>query len=411
MSSLSLTGLLRRTLVVCTVVSLLLSLVPGAALGVGATVGSDRPDETAAGGQVLGAYGAGSLFDLFDPDDDEQGEDEDEEDEDEDAEEEDEEKEEEDEEEKREEKDEVGGEDGEDRDGDDEDRDEEENEGEEEDEPAADRGRNGENSDERGENRAEGSAGPDGEASEDGSGVGNLVGAVLTEVVRTPDDGDRPGGGEDRTPRPDGSDSGGAGEADDSASGEASSSGSGSAVGPDGSDEADEGRASGEGGDVGDASSASQVETPTADPATETPSGTTETPSPARVRVEDVSTNRSVVTEGEPVRIVATVVNEGGQTGTRDVRLRLFGEVVDVRNVTVAGDEAREVSFVRQISAPGTYEAAVGNATTTVTVEAGTESRATTTDGGPASQETPGFTAVVALLGVLVAVWIARLRE
>ena len=377
MSPLPLTGPAGRTLFVCVVVSLLLGLAPGAALGVDAPVESDRPGETAPGGRVLGTDGAGSLVDLFDPGDDGEGDggdDGSEEDEDEAEEENEDEDEEDDEGDEGEEREEHEGEgEGE---GEGEDEDESEGEGEDEDERNPD-DREGDRDDER-------AGASDGDPTEEETGVDGPVGAVLTELIGTPDD---------------------------DASREASSSGSGSVETQNGGDgdRTPEG-----GGDLPGVTPAPQVETSTAGSgngtplATGTPSGTTEPPAPARLRVENVSTNRSTVIEGDPVRITATVVNAGGRTGTRDVRLHLFGEVVDVQSVTVPGGDARRVSFVREITAPGTYRAAVGNATTVVTVEAEETGTEAGTYPEPSSQGTPGFTALAALLGVLGAVVLSR---
>ena len=131
----------------------------------------------------------------------------------------------------------------------------------------------------------------------------------------------------------------------------------------------------------------------------------------ADVRVADVSTNRSIVTEGESIRVTAMVVNEGDTTGSHDVRLHLFGEVVAVRSVTVEGNDRLQVSFVRTILAPGTYEATVGEVSTTFTVRGGTRTE-TPIVTEPSSQPIPGPNGPLVLLGAplaLLAVFAATL--
>ena len=189
--------------------------------------------------------------------------------------------------------------------------------------------------------------------------------------------------------------------ATDSSNGEApSDSGSSSSAGSTGGDGEDE------------SARAAAPSSPAAAPEVTVVQASTPTPAPGKLRVADVSTNRSAVTAGEPVRITATVVNEGSATATRRLRLHLFGEVVDARSVRVPPDSSRRATFVRQIVAPGTYRATVGNASTEVTVEAGASpsGSAATGVGFPDSQATPGFTALAAFLALLAAVSVARFR-
>lgn len=122
--------------------------------------------------------------------------------------------------------------------------------------------------------------------------------------------------------------------------------------------------------------------------------------------VASVSANRSAVPAGESVRIDVVVRNDAGSAANRTVGLRLFGEVVDERSVTIPEDGLRRVSFVRRIESPGRYEASVGGVETTITVTGASES----TPRVLPPQQTPGFTTVAALFGLLVAVLIARRR-
>jgi len=147
-----------------------------------------------------------------------------------------------------------------------------------------------------------------------------------------------------------------------------------------------------------------QVETPT-------PTVTNGTPESEQFHVENATVNRSTVAVGESVRITATVVNPYVTTDTRRIWLIVFGEVVDAQNVTVPSRSTRQVSFVRRITAPGTYEAEVNEASVTFTVVAAeTTSEAARTGTGTASQEAPGFTALAAVVGLLAVALLARRR-
>lgn len=166
-------------------------------------------------------------------------------------------------------------------------------------------------------------------------------------------------------------------------------------IAPSGTDDA--------GGSVTERAPVSQAGTPT------TPANDTTTPE--AFHVENATVNRSTVVAGEPVRITATVVNPYSTAATRRVWLHLLGEVVDVRNVTVPARSTRQVSFVRRIAAPGTYEARVNDASVAVVVEAAATETPAVPPTGETSQEAPGFTAVGGLFAVVATVWWARRRR
>jgi PGF-CTERM protein len=127
---------------------------------------------------------------------------------------------------------------------------------------------------------------------------------------------------------------------------------------------------------------------------------------PADVSVADVSVNESTIAAGEQVAITATVENTGGEAGEQTVVLTLFGEELENETVRVDGGEKREVTFVRQIDAPGTYTAEVNGETVDVEV---TESE---DDGlGDAPPDVPGFGFGAALVALLAAALLARLRN
>ena len=79
--------------------------------------------------------------------------------------------------------------------------------------------------------------------------------------------------------------------------------------------------------------------------------------------------NRSVVTEGDPFAVVATVENPAERQASVTARLSLFGEVVTTRSVSVGPGEERRVQFVRRIEAPGEYTVGVNGQQASVVVE------------------------------------------
>lgn len=247
----------------------------------------------------------------------------------------------------------------------------------------------------------------DDEEEEDGAGDDPISSLVSALTGDSDDDRSDGSGGGDR--------SGGNGDRDaeggEPASGGADGDGSGAGVdeqvdeedGPESVDPS----ASPDGGEG--AVNAAQAETPNG-----TSVGTTEASEREGFRVENVSVNRSTVAVGEPVLITATVVNGWSTTETREVYLVLFDETVDVRPVTVPSGGARQVTFVRAIHAPGTYEVNVGQASTEVTVTAPEGDASTTRRTGLAGTTdvaTPGFTGLAAVLGVLGALLVATVSR
>jgi PGF-CTERM protein len=289
--------------------------------------------------------------------------------------------------------------DGDDADGD------EEGEGEEEADDDADEDEEAEAGDEDDEDEREDEVEDD--DADDGGG-GNPLATLVSELAGDSED---ESDGDDGAGQDDPGDDASSGENSGDDSGARESNGDGSGGGNDEGARGDGERPPEDVGDVGEGSvDVPQVETPTSTPA---PNATGGTPTPEGFRVESVSVNRSTVPSGEPVRITATVVNGWESTATRRVHLRLFDEVVDARNVTVPGESAREVSFVRRIAAPGTYEANVREAGTTFTVVAEETSSPAEVTGLPevTGVQTPGFTALAAVLGVLGALLLAQSRR
>jgi PGF-CTERM protein len=129
--------------------------------------------------------------------------------------------------------------------------------------------------------------------------------------------------------------------------------------------------------------------------------------SPAGLTVADVSVNESTIATGEWVAITATVENAGTQSTEETVALTLFGEQVASETVEVAGGETREVTFVRQIDASGTFTAKVGDETADVEVTGQDPADDSSTPGVPI----PGFGAGAAVTALVAAALVARLRR
>lgn len=104
----------------------------------------------------------------------------------------------------------------------------------------------------------------------------------------------------------------------------------------------------------------------------------------------------------QPFTVAATVENVGNADGEFDVRLRLFGEVVESREVTLPDGERREVAFDVTISAPGTYTARIGDQDAEVVVRGTDEStaRRSTTPGEGAGGGSPGYGLLAGLLAL-----------
>jgi len=115
------------------------------------------------------------------------------------------------------------------------------------------------------------------------------------------------------------------------------------------------------------------------------------------------------VESGEEVTVTALVRNDGYANGSLPVTLELFGEVAAVKEVTLATGESTEVTFTRTVYEPGSYEAVVENESAAFrVVDDQSDGPTTTTDSVlESAAETPGFGAVAALAGALVAAVLA----
>jgi PGF-CTERM protein len=127
---------------------------------------------------------------------------------------------------------------------------------------------------------------------------------------------------------------------------------------------------------------------------------------PAETAVSDVSLNESTISAGETVEITAAVENTGGSAGEQNVTLTMFGKELATETVQVPAGETKEVSFVRKVDAAGNYTVEVGGQTAKLDV---TESD----DGGlgDTAPDVPGFGVGAALVALLAAALLARMRN
>jgi uncharacterized repeat protein (TIGR01451 family) len=75
-----------------------------------------------------------------------------------------------------------------------------------------------------------------------------------------------------------------------------------------------------------------------------------------------------VTKTGETVTITANVANDGGQSGTYTAVLKLNGETVDTKTVTLGAGQSQQVSFTQSGLDYGQYEVEVAGLTDTFTV-------------------------------------------
>ena len=78
------------------------------------------------------------------------------------------------------------------------------------------------------------------------------------------------------------------------------------------------------------------------------------------VRATTASLDRTAVDPGESVAVRATVANEGGSDGAREVTLTVDGDPVATERVTLAPGETATLAFETGFDEPGAYDVAVG---------------------------------------------------
>jgi len=102
-------------------------------------------------------------------------------------------------------------------------------------------------------------------------------------------------------------------------------------------------------------------------------------PGEPAVTFEEVNPNVSLrsatlssdrVRDGESVDVIATVENTGRRAGSIPLALRVDGETVETRNVTVGAESSKTVTFTRTFASPDAFDVAVnGLGAGTLTVE------------------------------------------
>jgi hypothetical protein len=132
---------------------------------------------------------------------------------------------------------------------------------------------------------------------------------------------------------------------------------------------------------------------PSGNPLTSGDAGTT-IGIPADVQFNYVYLSPAVASAGQPVKVVANVVNRGSLEGGYTANLQINGHIEQTKMGTVAGNTYVPVEFTVMKDTPGTYSVDIGGQTTTFTVVA-----AETSGGNPVSQSQI-FTIVLAILGV-----------
>jgi hypothetical protein len=80
---------------------------------------------------------------------------------------------------------------------------------------------------------------------------------------------------------------------------------------------------------------------------------------PGDVRLNGITVSSSETQPGQPVTVLANLVNNGASTGSYNVALRINGKVEQQRTVEVSPGTAYPVKFTVTKSEPGTYEVAI----------------------------------------------------
>jgi hypothetical protein len=128
---------------------------------------------------------------------------------------------------------------------------------------------------------------------------------------------------------------------------------------------------------------------------------------PADVQFNYVNISPSVASAGQPVTVVANVVNRGTLEGGYTANLQINGQIEQSKMGTVDGNTFVPVEFTVVKDTPGTYNIDIGGQTATFTVVA-----AETSSGSSVSQSQIIFIAIVvlgiALIGVLTTVIMRR---
>jgi hypothetical protein len=90
---------------------------------------------------------------------------------------------------------------------------------------------------------------------------------------------------------------------------------------------------------------------------------------PAAFEVTSLNVTPTEVTTGETVSITVVVENTGGSEGTYSAVLTIDGATVETKEVVLAAEASKTVSFSLVKDTPGTYQVGIGGLTSSLTVE------------------------------------------
>ena len=103
---------------------------------------------------------------------------------------------------------------------------------------------------------------------------------------------------------------------------------------------------------------------------------------PADVHLNGITVSSSETQPGQPVTVLANLVNNGASTGSYNVALRINGKVEQQRTVEVSPGTAYPVKFTVTKSEPGTYDVAIEGQKASFTVLGGGTASSAPISGG-----------------------------
>jgi hypothetical protein len=118
----------------------------------------------------------------------------------------------------------------------------------------------------------------------------------------------------------------------------------------------------------------------------------------ANLRVAMLNVNPTQAKANQPITIAANVVNDGTETGSTQVALKINGKIEQTKLVTVGGGSSRPVKFTVTKAEPGTYTVIMGSQRASFVVAEG-EAKA-------ATPEMSDGTIAMLLLGLVVVAFV-----
>jgi hypothetical protein len=104
-------------------------------------------------------------------------------------------------------------------------------------------------------------------------------------------------------------------------------------------------------------------------PPAETSEPTPPAPAPAHFVASGLSVTPAEVKAGETVTVSLNVANDGEESGSYTVELKINGQTTDSKAVTLSGGQSEQVSFTVSASAAGTYDTSASGLSGSFTVE------------------------------------------